>query len=265
MAVDTDSVRDRFDIVDIISGYVDIKKAGKNYQGCCPFHDEKSPSFTVAQDKQFYHCFGCGAHGDVIDFVMEINRVEFIDAIKILDSSLLNDYSVPVTEYKKEIRPRFYLGQSKNDSVDSILNNCEQINSCYFSGGNQVLPLVSVSGDIVCLALITGKGFDIRFLGKALIYGSFYVLGNNEKPIVLVSDYHLALSVNCGNYCVICIFDALNLFYVVAELKRVGASFDFLCSSSEDFIQAEKMHIHKIFNKSIGNYVITDEYLNGEL
>ena len=53
--------------------------------------------------------------------------------------------------------------------------------------------------------------------------------------------------------------------YVVAELKRVGASFDFLCSSSEDFIQAEKMHIHKIFNKSIGNYVITDEYLNGEL
>jgi DNA primase len=66
-----------------------LKKAGKDYQACCPFHNEKSPSFTVSQDKQFYHCFGCGANGNAISFVMEYDKLEFVDAIEEL-ASLLN-------------------------------------------------------------------------------------------------------------------------------------------------------------------------------
>ncbi len=58
----------RTDIVELIDSRVRLKKAGKNYQACCPFHNEKSPSFTVSQEKQFYHCFGCGAHGNAIGF-----------------------------------------------------------------------------------------------------------------------------------------------------------------------------------------------------
>ncbi|MGL5039862.1 MAG: CHC2 zinc finger domain-containing protein, partial [Aeromonas sp.] len=54
----------RTDIVELVDARVRLKKAGKNYQACCPFHNEKSPSFTVSQEKQFYHCFGCGAHGN---------------------------------------------------------------------------------------------------------------------------------------------------------------------------------------------------------
>jgi DNA primase len=71
----------RSDIVDIISARVPLKKAGREYKACCPFHNEKSPSFSVSADKQFYHCFGCGAHGTVIGFLMQYEKMEFLDAV----------------------------------------------------------------------------------------------------------------------------------------------------------------------------------------
>ena len=83
-----DDLLARTDIVDLIDSKVGLKKAGKDYQACCPFHNEKSPSFTVSQDKQFYHCFGCGANGNAISFVMEYDKLEFVDAIEELASML---------------------------------------------------------------------------------------------------------------------------------------------------------------------------------
>ena len=76
----------RVDVVDLIDAYVPLKKAGANYAACCPFHNEKSPSFTVSPTKQFYHCFGCGAHGTAISFLMEYSGLGFIDAIKELSA-----------------------------------------------------------------------------------------------------------------------------------------------------------------------------------
>lgn len=72
----------RVDIVEVIDRRVPLKKAGANYQACCPFHNEKSPSFTVSPTKQFYHCFGCGAHGTAIGFLMEYAGLGYVDAIK---------------------------------------------------------------------------------------------------------------------------------------------------------------------------------------
>jgi DNA primase len=72
----------RVDIVDVIDRSVPLKKAGANYSACCPFHNEKSPSFTVSPTKQFYHCFGCGAHGSAIGFVMEYQGLSFVEAIQ---------------------------------------------------------------------------------------------------------------------------------------------------------------------------------------
>ena len=77
----------RLDIVDVVERYVPLKKAGANYVACCPFHNEKSPSFTVSQPKQFYHCFGCGAHGTAIGFVMEHAGMGYVDAIEDLARS----------------------------------------------------------------------------------------------------------------------------------------------------------------------------------
>ena len=72
----------RLDIVDVVERYVPLKKAGANFVACCPFHNEKSPSFTVSQSKQFYHCFGCGAHGTAIGFVMEHAGLGYVEAIE---------------------------------------------------------------------------------------------------------------------------------------------------------------------------------------
>src|SRR5450755_3263369 len=71
----------RSDIVEVIGARVPLKKGGREYKACCPFHNEKSPSFWVSPDKQFYHCFGCGAHGTVIGFLMQYEKMEFLDAV----------------------------------------------------------------------------------------------------------------------------------------------------------------------------------------
>lgn len=77
----------RLDVVDVVERYVPLKKAGANYVACCPFHNEKSPSFSVSPTKQFYHCFGCGAHGTAISFVMEYQGLGFVEAIEELARS----------------------------------------------------------------------------------------------------------------------------------------------------------------------------------
>src|SRR5690625_7546114 len=77
-----DELLDRIDIVEVVDQRVKLKRTGKNYSACCPFHDEKTPSFTVSPDKQFYYCFGCGASGNSVGFLMEIGRLSFPEAVE---------------------------------------------------------------------------------------------------------------------------------------------------------------------------------------
>ncbi|HVN42560.1 MAG TPA: DNA primase [Steroidobacteraceae bacterium] len=77
-----DELISRTDIVEVIGSRVQLKRAGREYKGCCPFHDEKTPSFTVSAEKQFYHCFGCGAHGTVLGFVMDYDHLGFVEAVE---------------------------------------------------------------------------------------------------------------------------------------------------------------------------------------
>ena len=79
-----EEVRSRNDIVDVISGYVRLQKKGSSYFGLCPFHNEKSPSFSVSRQKQMYYCFGCGAGGNVFTFLMEYENFSFVEAMKYL-------------------------------------------------------------------------------------------------------------------------------------------------------------------------------------
>lgn len=79
-----EELSERADIVDIVSEYVELKPKGSSLFGLCPFHSEKTPSFSVSQDKQFFHCFGCGAGGDVISFIMRSENLDFQDGVRLL-------------------------------------------------------------------------------------------------------------------------------------------------------------------------------------
>lgn len=92
----TDELRQRLSIVDVVSRRVPLVKKGQNYWGCCPFHNEKTPSFSVSEDKGFYHCFGCGEHGDIISFTMKSENVDFKTAIK----ELADMAGLKVPDYK---------------------------------------------------------------------------------------------------------------------------------------------------------------------
>jgi len=103
------AVKRAVEIHDVVSGYFPLKKAGSGYKACCPFHEEKSPSFNVNPEKQIFKCFGCGVAGDAIGFVMKHEKVEFLDAIRILAEK----YGVPIT-YDESDGAR---GPSKEDVV----------------------------------------------------------------------------------------------------------------------------------------------------
>ena len=109
----------RVDIVDVIERHVPLKKAGANYIACCPFHGEKTPSFTVSPTKQFYHCFGCGAHGSAVGFMMEYIGMDFVEAINDLASRV--GMQVPVQENKENYGVSGFRG-SGEDKESSFQN-----------------------------------------------------------------------------------------------------------------------------------------------
>jgi len=104
-----EQVREANDVVDVISDYVQLKRSGRNFFGRCPFHNEKTPSFSVSPDKQIYHCFGCGAGGNVINFIMEHERLDFLSSVKLLaDRANIHIETDPAEPRKKDDRASIY-------------------------------------------------------------------------------------------------------------------------------------------------------------
>ena len=97
-----EEIREKNDIVDVISDYVKLQRRGSSYFGLCPFHNEKSPSFSVSPGKQMYYCFGCGAGGNVFTFIMEYENYTFPEALKLLAERAGVD--LPEQEYTEEMR-----------------------------------------------------------------------------------------------------------------------------------------------------------------
>ena len=130
-----DDLVQRIDIIEVISNRIEIKKAGREYKGLCPFHTEKTPSFTVSQEKGFYHCFGCGAHGTALGFLMDYENQTFIEAIEEL--SKIAGVEIPKTkqdraknkknkslqELTAEIMDQFIKNLSKSEKAIAYLKN----------------------------------------------------------------------------------------------------------------------------------------------
>ncbi len=118
-----EEIRTRADIYDIVSEFVPLKKAGKNYKGLCPFHSEKTPSFSVSPEKQIYHCFGCGAGGNVFKFLMEKEDLPFVDAVKRL--ALRYQVTLPESAYRSQ-------GGASRSKREALLH-CNTLAAKYFA------------------------------------------------------------------------------------------------------------------------------------
>jgi len=115
-----DELMNRIDIVEVIDSRVPLKKTGREYTACCPFHNEKTPSFTVSPNKQFYHCFGCGAHGTAVGFLMEYEHMNFPEAVE----DLARHVGIEVQyETNSSFTPKT---QKKDDSLYELLAKCDQ-------------------------------------------------------------------------------------------------------------------------------------------
>lgn len=118
-----EEVRSRNDIVDVIGSYVTLKKRGNSYMACCPFHHEKTPSFHVNRDKQMYHCFGCGAGGNVLTFVMEYENYSFPEAVKMLAERA--GITLPEQSYSKE--------QRQQENYKTVLKEMNRLTAIYYN------------------------------------------------------------------------------------------------------------------------------------
>ena len=145
----------RTDIVDLIDARVKLKKQGKNYHACCPFHNEKTPSFTVNGEKQFYHCFGCGAHGNAVDFLMNYDRLEFVESIEEL--ATLYGLEVP---YESGTGPS-QLERHQRQSLYQLMGGLNEfyqqaLSQSQASGAREYLANRGLSDDVI-------KHFSIGF------------------------------------------------------------------------------------------------------
>lgn len=136
----TDELRTRLSVVDIVGRRVPLTRKGQNYWGCCPFHNEKTPSFSVNEEKGFYHCFGCGEHGDIISFVMKTENLDFKSAI----TELANQAGLKLPDYK----PKSDAQIQRENSYFDITKRATQMyqKKLYDAEGNVALEYIKKRG-----------------------------------------------------------------------------------------------------------------------
>lgn len=159
-----DELRTRLSIVDIAGRRVPLVKKGQNYWGCCPFHNEKTPSFSVNEEKGFYHCFGCGAHGDIISFTMNTEHVEFKTALQ----ELADLAGIKMPEFKQKSPERVQL-------EDSYFDICERACAEY-------QKLLFEPAGLDALNYIRGRGFTDEMIKK-------YRLGYAPKNSLIAGKF----------------------------------------------------------------------------
>lgn len=157
-----DQVAARHDIVDVVDRRIKLKKAGRDYVACCPFHKEKSPSFTVSPSKQFYHCFGCGAHGGVVSFLMEHDGLGFVEAVE----QLAGEVGLQVPQERRTAQSK-----SAEDTLSQLRAALEAAKTLFESNLPQVRRAAAyVSGRGITADTISrfGIGFATTGIAEAL-------------------------------------------------------------------------------------------------
>src|SRR6185436_3862158 len=229
------------DILNVIQGYVpSLKKTGKNWSACCPFHKEKSASFTVSEDKLMYYCFGCGAGGNAVGFVMEHQGLSFPDAVK----SILGDVVRDGEAVQRAVTPKAICcklpcsaeDKEKSAAVMSrtqliekhtylMRNNTASNDMCAVSGkGILMVPMINNIGETVNVAAILTNGMINYAAGKPS-FGATAVLEpevERDGKTILCVDYAHAWRLwwaQCGKSRVLACLDADNFRWMLSNCK----------------------------------------------
>nr|MBU1327943.1 DNA primase [Candidatus Omnitrophota bacterium] len=164
-------IQDKCDIVEVISNYIPLKPSGRNFKACCPFHHEKTPSFVVSPDKQIYHCFGCNSGGNVFNFLKEYEKIDFIDAVKMLAEKT----GVKLPESKSH--------GDQDDSLVSTLYSVNDIATNYYSN-----HLEKLDSSLESKRYIAKRGLDGAIIKK-------FRVGYADSSWKALLDYLLARGV----------------------------------------------------------------------
>lgn len=239
-------LKSKIDIVDVISSYVSLEKKGMNYWACCPFHHEKTPSFSVNSVDQYYHCFGCGASGDAITFVREMETVDFMDAVKILAERAkipLPDLNFDSEKTIEQKRKRDAILKILRASARFYLNN---LNSGHADAHIDYILSRKLSSSTV-RKFGLGASLDFKTLPQYLLDQGFRREDILDSGAVVESDRHAGRLIDAqGGRLIFPIINALD--DVVAFGGRV--------LEKTDFAKYKNTRETSVFNKSKNLYNI---------
>lgn len=246
---DIERLKRQVNIVDIVGQYVHLKKNGKNYSACCPFHSEKTPSFTVSDDKQFYYCFGCGAKGDVIDWLKDYAQMDFVDAIKSLGGEIEMTDPVKLAMNEKRAAKAKQLKDhcEEPEMCNRILSECDPIDDYYKAKRGKVyLPLTTAEGELK--NIVHFEPYDKEtpvFIAGGISYDAFYRITKNDTPnwiAVTTLSNGYAIAKKTGQNVAVC-FTGVILKYICkwnyGDLKIKPA----LTSADDDYLAYEINHL----------------------
>lgn len=229
-----------YDILAVVESRIEVKKAGKNYVGLCPFHKEKTPSFNVVIDKNFCYCQGCGAGGDAVQFIMQYDGISFPAAVASINgdlpSSVTRDKVRESLKIDRSVKPSDH--REDADKSKSILISCTTTGNhmyllsrntaayteCLTMKGALVVELFNLAGDLVNLAAL--RGDDIRYAAGGISYGAVAVLEPVSEPdgaTILCVDYAEAWRlwwIMKGKTKIICAMEYENAKWI-ADKQRV--------------------------------------------
>ena len=172
---------DRADIVDVVDKYVPLKKKGANYMACCPFHGEKTPSFTVSPTKQFYHCFGCGAHGTAISFLMEHAGMGFVEAVK----ELADRYGLTVPDDGQQAKPE----DDRRDRLLAVMEATAQFYKGQLKSSGKAVDYLKGRGLEGKTAAVFGLGYaPDDWQGLASAVPDYQDVALEEAGLVIVNE-----------------------------------------------------------------------------
>jgi len=149
-----DELLTRVDIIDVINSRVPLKKAGREYKACCPFHNEKTPSFTVSPSKQFYHCFGCGQHGSALSFLMEYEHLDFVEAVESLANLLGLD--VP----REQGKPQNKVAAERVRNLYTLMEDASEFYQLQLKSNPEALQYLTSRGLDSSTTSLFGIGFS---------------------------------------------------------------------------------------------------------